>query len=101
MQIQNGPDPRVGGLAPIEARVRIEDLQPAHQQQRQREHVDPVRNPNQQAMALVEVLAEHAEPELGAYTSDRVTRSQITPVRQPCSTPRAGRSLVRWKYSAG
>ena len=55
--------PRVRRLAPVERRVRIEDLQPAHQQDRQRDDVDPVHDAHRQRVAVVE--ARRAERDAG------------------------------------
>ena len=44
----------VGRLAPVERGVFVENLQPAHQQSREGDDVDPVRDAHQQAVTVVE-----------------------------------------------
>ena len=48
--------PAVIGLAsPVQRRMRIENLQAAHQQQRERDDVDPVHEPHRPCMSLIDV----------------------------------------------
>src|SRR5215471_9986236 len=52
----------VAGIAPIETRVRIEDLETAHQQDRDAEHVQPVREADKKRMAINQLAAGAGSP---------------------------------------
>ena len=58
---------RVRRLAPVERRMRVEDVEPAHQQDRQRDDVDPVHDAHRQRVAVVEVAAGDATVSAAAW----------------------------------
>ena len=49
--------PRVRRLAPIECRMRAEDVEPAQQQDRKRDDVDPVHQPHRQRVAVIQIAS--------------------------------------------
>src|SRR5271169_5422199 len=49
----------IRGVAPIERRMGVEDLQPAHQQNGHADDIDPVRDPDPKAVAIDEATLSH------------------------------------------
>ena len=72
--LEHGRRAVVRGLAEVERGMRVEDLQPAHEQHGQRDDVDPVHDAHRQRMPVVEVTAP-VEPALPQPSSMRLLQA--------------------------
>ena len=68
--LQNRRPTGVGRLTPIKGGMSVEDLQAAHQQHGDRNHIDPVHDPHGQAVAKVTVVLDTGAPDV-VVGSDR------------------------------